>query len=153
GTSLIDIMKAMNDQLNVSIQRRSEAELLGSNAMLLAPKGSVTREDLQDNRPIIVVEYQGEKPEMMVPNVTSQTSIDWQNTLRQRIHDITGVSEQSATGTTQLGPNASGAAIREENKLGPERFSIQWKAYESIMAVELTRQVVGCMRELAEEVG
>lgn len=154
GTSLIDLVKGLNDQLNLSVRRQAEAELLGSNAIIFSRKNSVDKADLEDNRPFIVVEYDGESvPQVNVPNTTSQGSIAWQQQLRSRIHDLSGISEQSATGTTQLGAGASGTAIREENKLGPERFAIQWRAYESIMAVELTRQCVSCMRELAEEIG
>lgn len=155
GTSLVANIAGMCDELNASMQRWAEAELLASNLVIFADRDSVHKEDLEDNRPAIVIDIEpgSRDPRFHVPETTSNTSISWQKYLIERIHDTSGISEQASTGTTQLGANASGEALREENKMGSERFSIQWQNFERVMAIGCARQIVACMRELCEKEG
>lgn len=155
GQSLVDNISGMCEELNASMQRWAEAEQLASNLVIFATRGTVNKEDLEDNRAAIVIEVEpgGSDPRFHVPDVVSATSITWQKYLIERIHDVSGLSEQATTGTTQLGANASGEAIREENKLGSDRFSIQWQGYERFLAIGASRQIVSCMRELCVDEG
>lgn len=158
GTSLVENISGMCDELNASMQRWAEAEMLASNLIIFAEEGTLLDEQLEDNRPAVIVKMKPgtigrAMPKFHAPDVVSQTSVQWQKYLIERIHDVSGVSEQAANATTNLGANASGEAIREENKLGSERFSIQWQNYERLIAIGLSRQIIACMRELCQEEG
>jgi hypothetical protein len=154
GTSLIDNIAGLCDELNATIQRRAEAETLGSNLVIFAEEGAVAREDLEDNRPVIVItKKQGSPdPTFVAPNTTSQGSVQWAQQLQDWAHDASGVSKQDTAAQREPGVD-SGIAIREIRDIGSERFSIQWQNYEKIMSVELARHILACTQELAEELG
>lgn len=154
GTSMVDNVAGLNEQRNLSIQRRAEAERIMSNAHIVYTEGSVNEEQLEDNRiGIRVAVKQGfEKPEIVVPNSTSQGSIDWQQFLKAEIYDISGVSEQAATATKEPGVTAA-IAMRQVSELGTERFATQWRAYEALMSIGAARQIVACTQELADDEG
>lgn len=154
GTSLVENVMGLCDELNASIQRRAEAEKLGSNMVIFAEEGAVDVEDLEDNRPAIVVTVKpgARIPEFRVPETASQASIQWGEQLQRWIHDASGMSSQDSAAQKQPGLE-SGVAIREIRDIGSERFAIQWQNYERIMAIGASRQIIACMRELAESSG
>ncbi len=153
GTSLVENIAGICDELNAAVQRRAEAETLGSNLIIFAEEGSVNKEDLEDNRPCIVITKKPgtPSPEFRVPDVVSQGSVQWASALQGWAHEISGVSQQDSSAVKQPGLD-SGIAIREIRDIGSERFSIQWQAYERAVAVDLTRQIIACMSELDQDV-
>lgn len=154
GTSLVENIKGLCEELNATIQRRAEAETLGSNMVIFAEEGAVDKADLEDNRPCIVITKKKGAPDptFHAPDVVSQGSVQWAQQLQQWSHDASGVSQQDTAAQRQPGVD-SGIAIREIRDIGSERFAIQWQNYEKMMAVGLARHIVACTQELAEELG
>lgn len=154
GTSMVDNVAGLNEQRNLSIQRRAESERLCSNLHITYTVGSVDEEKLEDNRigVRIPVKQGFEHPKLEVPNSTSQGSIDWQQFLKAEIYDISGVSEQAATATKEPGVDAA-IAMRQVSELGTERFATQWRAYEALLSIGAARQIVSCTQELADDEG
>lgn len=154
GTSLVDNVAGLCDELNAAIQRRAEAETLGSNAVIICEEGAIKKEHLEDNRPFIIIEKKpgtGD-PTFHAPDAVSQGSMQWGKQLQDWVHDASGVSQQDTAAQKQPGLD-SGIAIREIRDIGSERFAIQWQRYEKVMAVGLSRHIIACMRELAEILG
>jgi hypothetical protein len=151
GTSLVENVSGLCDELNAAIQRRAEAEQLGSNLIIFAEEGAVDKEALEDNRPCIVVTKKPGSPDptFRVPDVVSQGSVQWASALQRWVHEASGVSQQDSAAVRQPGVD-SGIAIREIRDIGSERFAIQWQNYEKLLAVDLPRLIIAAMRELAE---
>jgi hypothetical protein len=154
GTSLVENIAGLCDELNAAIQRRAMAETLGSNMVIMCEEGSIDREDLEDNRPCIIIERKPGTPEptFRVPDVVSQGSVQWASALQQWAHESSGVSQQDSAAVKQPGID-SGVALREIRDIGSERFAIQWQNYEKTLAVDLPRQIIAAMQELAEAHG
>lgn len=153
GASLVDNVAAICDELNASADRRSQAERLCSNGVFIAPAGFVESSDLEDNRVGTVVwvkEGAPFQPTYRAPEAVSQGSINWTNQLKEWGHDFSGVSEMSATGSTDQGVTA-GIAMRTQENIASERFAIPWQTFESMVAIGGARQIIACLRELAED--
>jgi hypothetical protein len=152
GTSLVDNVAEIDDELNASVERRSQAEKLNSNGVGYYREGSIDSKDLEDNRVGIWVSVkQGfELPTYHAPETTSQGSIQWASQLQQWGHDISGVSSMAATGQTDQGVTA-GIAMRTQENISSERFAIPWQTFENLVAIGGSRQIIACMRELAED--
>lgn len=152
GASLVDNVANICEELNASAQRWSDAERLCSNGVTFYEDGSIKEEDLEDNRIGIAIALQkGTQmpPTYTAPNAVSQASIDYMNTMKGLGYELSGVSQMSATGQKDSGVTAA-VAMRTIENIGTERFAIQWQAYERMMAIGATRQIVACMRELAD---
>lgn len=154
GTSLVENIAGLCDELNAAIQRRAQAEQLGSNMVIMCEEGSVDKEKLEDNRPCIIIERKVGTPEptFRVPDVVSQGSVQWASALQSWAHESSGVSQQDSAAVKQPGID-SGIAIREIRDIGSERFAIQWQQYERTLAVDLPRQIIAAVQELAEASG
>lgn len=152
GTSLVDNVADIDDELNASVERRSTAERITSNGVGYYREGSVDPKDLEDNRVGIWISVkQGfELPTYHAPEAVSQGSIQWSQQLQQWGHDLSGVSYPSSTGSTDKGVTA-GIAMRTQENISAERFAIPWQTFENMVAIGGARQVIACMRELAEE--
>lgn len=154
GTSIVDTVRGLCTELNESIQRRAEAERTCSNMHIAFEENSIDEEMLEDNRIGVRLPYKKgfAAPKFEVPNSTSQGSIDWANKLIAWAHDVTGISEQAAQAVKQPGIESKVAIVEVEN-IQSDRLGVQIQNYERIMSVGADRQIVACMRELAEEVG
>lgn len=154
GSSVIDTVRGICIQLNSSVQRRAEAERVCSNLHIAYEEESLNAEDLEDNRIGVRIPYKKgfAPPKFEVPESTAQGSIQWASQLVAWAHDITGISEQSATATKQPGIESKVAIVEVEN-IQSDRLGIQIQNYERIMSVGADRQIIAAFRELAEEVG
>jgi len=152
GTSLVDNVADIDDELNAAVERRSQAEKLCSNGVTFYRESSVDSRDLADNRiGISVMVKQGmEFPQYNAPETTSQGSVQWAGQVQQWGHDMSGVSSMAATGQTDQGVTA-GIAMRTQENISSERFAIPWQTFENMVAIGGARQIVACMRELAED--
>ena len=152
GSSIIDSVYQLTMEANASMQRMSEAERYGSNQMVFYQENTVDTEKLESNvqKTMIPVKASATMmPTFNTPNAISQSSVNWWKGLISTAHDVSGVSEMSATGEKQPGVEAA-SAIRLVSQLGTERFSVQWQAFERRTAVGQARQIMSCLRELTE---
>lgn len=154
GTSVVDNVRGLCTELNESIDRRAEAERLLSNAIIQYEENTVDEEQLSDNRIGLKIKRKpGTAPiQIEVPESTSQGSIDWANKLIAWGHDVTGLSEQAVQAVKQPGVESKVAIVEVEN-IQSDRLGPQIQNYERIMSVGADRQIIACMRELAEDVG
>ena len=153
GTSIVDSVYHLTMEANASIERMSKAERVGSNQMVFVEEGTVKKEGLESNiaKTIIEVQKGAMSPTFNTPNAISQSTVQWWQLLVGTSHDVSGVSEMSATGEKQPGVN-SAVGMRQLALLGTERFSVQWQAYERRTAVGQSRQNMACLRELIAEI-
>ncbi len=152
GASLVDNVADIDDELNAGTERRSTAERLCSNGVTFYRENSVDARDLADNRiGISIAVKQGqEMPVYHAPEAVSQGSVQWVQQLQQWGSDMSGVSSHAATGTTDKGVTA-GIAMRTQENIASERFAIPWQTFENMVAIGGARQIIACMRELAED--
>jgi hypothetical protein len=153
GASLVDNVALLCEEVNASIERRSQAEKLCSNGVTFYQEGTVKVEDLQDNRLGLAIPVQLSATQMPIytaPESTSQGSIQWTEQLIGWTHDVSGISESSAGGTIDQGVTA-GVAMRQKENIQSERFSIPWQTYESAMSVGAARQIIACIRAIADD--
>lgn len=153
GSSVVDIVRGISVQLNESVQRSSESERLCSNIHISYPENQVDEEKLEDNRIGVRIPFRGNTPaQIVVPEWNSQSTTAWQKQLIAWGHDVTGISEQTATAQKQPGIESKVAIVEVEN-IQSDRLGVQVQNYERVMSVGADRQIVACFRELAEDVG
>jgi hypothetical protein len=152
GTSLVDVAAPLCTELNAAFQRWANAELLGSNRVIFYRKNSISKDQLESNEQTIFVEVEeGHDMPMPLPMETiGAASIQWMGELERLGYQIPGVSQQGATGQKDPGVTAA-VAMRTIENIGSERFAVQWQAYERVMAIGATRQILRCVKELKED--
>ena len=149
GTSLVQESAEISDELNTVIGRMSRSIHLTSMSHIFAPEGAGLADKLADNEDCKVTEYAGMQPPI-VQNAApfGPEHMQWVQLQKSMAFEMTGVSQQSATANKQPGIEAA-SAIRLVADIQSERFSLPWRAYQS-MYVELARHDIACVRELAE---
>lgn len=153
GTSLVDVAAPICEELNAAFQRWAQAEQLGSNMYGVCEEGSISEDSLESNEPVIWLKVKpGTQvmPNLTAPNTMGPASIEWMGKLQSLGYEIPGVSQMAATGQKAPGVDAA-VAMRTIENIGSERFAIQWQAYERVMAIGATRQILACVKELEEE--
>jgi hypothetical protein len=151
GTSLIDTMRGIGDEYARAFERYAEAERLCSNMVLVVEKGSISEEQLGDNRPGIVIEYEkgAPPPTFQVPQSVGPASVQWIQILEAMGFRISGIGEQAATGQKAQGVD-SAIAMRTVSDIETERFALQWLMFERVCAIGDARQIIACARELVD---
>ncbi len=152
GTSLIDIAGPLCNEYNAAFERWASAERLGSNQRTYYRKNSCDKAALETNEACIAIEVAegAEFPQDSTPQTMGQASIEWQNTLKQLVYEVPGVSQMDATARKEPGITAD-VAIRTMQNIGAERFAVQWQQYERVVAIGSTRQILACVKELEED--
>ncbi len=122
------IQMSLDDLLNVAAQSFS---LLGM-PYWMVPDGSQTPEDhILSNFIGRMITYRGNvAPTVVTPDPLPASFFNWVTQHIQWVFQIIGLSQASATSQNQLGPDASGAAIREMVDIETSRFSQVSKAWE-----------------------
>lgn len=155
GSSVVDTVAPMQEELSASVERWAAAERLGSNAFLVCEEDSVPKEALESNVPFTIVPVRKSAafpPQVVVPETQGQASMAWREWLKANAYETSGQSQMNASGQTQSGVTAA-VAMRTQDNIATERFSWQWRMFETTMTVGNARQIVACLRELAEEEG
>lgn len=153
GTSLVDIVAPICDELNASYERWASAEKLGSNMIGFYQENTVEKADMQANDSVIWIPVNQAAtlmPSIHAPETQGQASQAWFMTQERLAHDVSGVSKQSSSAQREPGiPSASGQQYI--NALGEERFAIPWQVYEQVMSVGAARQILACVEEIADD--
>jgi hypothetical protein len=149
GTPLLDTMRGIADKFETAFQRWDDAERYCSNSIIAVEKGSVTPEQLSDNRFGVVVEYAmgRPRPDVIPAQSIGPASIQWLQTLQAMAFQLSGVGQQSATGERPQGVD-SAIAMRTVQAIATERFAQQWQMYEQVCAIGDARQILACAKDL-----
>jgi hypothetical protein len=121
--------------LNKVLRTIDQAQDLVGVPLVVSPKTAMIAEDhLMSNKVGRWVEYIGDTPpQFMTPPSVNPELYQWVETLEQKAYNIVGINQNMAQGQKpNLGPNASGSAIRESTDLASSRFQIigqRWEDY------------------------
>jgi hypothetical protein len=154
--SLIDIVYNACSEHSMSLDRWSQAERLCSNLYGTYVEGTVDPDFLARNDVGIWIPVKPtpenpnpQPPTWTVPNTVAEASIKYQDTVKGLIYEISGVSQGTAQGSTEPGVTA-GSAMRQLVNNASGRLGMQFKAYGRKVAVEATRQILACAKEIID---
>ena len=148
GTSLIEEVASIDDEMNDLLGRLSRTVRLTSIGVCYVRDDCDVSGDLITNEDASVIKFSGNAP----PNYSSPAPfgaehINYLQLLKGAIYEVSGVNQMTATAQKQPGVTAN-SALRTLADLQSERFSVAWKAYQSLF-VEVARHDIASVRELA----
>lgn len=147
GKSLVEILMGMQAFINSEFKDIQEAFYWASALITFVPRGSnIVQHHLRARQPAIV-EYDGQIPTYEAPQVVSPQRLQFFADLVNRMYEMAGVSQLSASSKNPLGSNASGKAIDTMYDIESDRFSDLELEYEWLR-VETGRQMLCEAREL-----
>lgn len=149
--SLIEQMRPLQSELNKISQRIQESADLLATTWICIEDGSVEEEHLT-NMPATILKYrQGTSPPSVIaPQVMSGQVFEYQNSIYQRMYEISGVSQLSAS-AKKPAEIESGKAMRTLTDIEAGRFSPLAKMYENAIGVELAYRIMTCAAEAYED--
>lgn len=152
GTSIVDNVFHLVDEANAQMQRMSDAMRLCSNPLIDAEEGSYNEEALASNKVgAVLFRRKGAPPANIVaPSALNPSATRWWEILEDQAFKIPGISMMQATGQKEPGVTAD-VALRTVDNIATERFAVQWENYERSVAIGAARQIVACVREIADE--
>lgn len=105
-----------------------------------------------DNDPATVINVTGgaQAPMQLTANAVPPEIFAYRREIISDAYSQLGLTELQATGQVNLGPNASGAAIREVNDTGSKRWKDKLAAIDQL-ALDVARITIDELREGAEE--
>lgn len=156
STSLIDVIYNIAQELNLSLDRWSQAERLMSNGLGFFIEGTVEPDFLAKNDVglWIPVKPTPENPNPALPswnppNTVGEASIRWQENTKQLTYEIAGVTQGTAQGATEPGVTAA-VAMRQLSNKAAARLGNPFKHYERNVAVGATRQILAVAKEIRD---
>jgi hypothetical protein len=150
GTSLIEEIASIDDEMNDILGRISRTVRLTSIGICYVRDDCNVSGDLITNEDASVIKFSGNSPpNYQSPPPFGQEHISYLSLLKGAEYELSGVNQMTATATKQPGVTAN-SAIRTLADLQSERFSVAWKAYQSLF-VEIARHDIASVRELAED--
>ena len=152
GTSLVDIAAPIVEELNASFERWARAEKLGSNVIIDAEEGQYDEAKIASNETFAIAYRKPGTPPVQfhVPETMGAASQNWMQVLKALGYEIPGVSQQASSGNKQQDVTAA-VAMRTIENLASERFSLQWQQFERVMSVGSARQILACVKDIAED--
>lgn len=153
GSSLIDNVANICDEINSAMSRWSDAERLCSNGVITYEEGTVDEATLESNEIGVRIPVKAGAQMMPVynaPSSVNETSIQWLQFCWGKGFEVPGISQQTATAQKEPGVDAA-VAMRTIENVGSERLAIPWQMYERVMAIGAARQILACCRELSED--
>lgn len=126
-------------------------DLVGVPVICLSKQGNIPQDHLESNEIARILEYVGgpeNRPEFMIPPAVQPEIYQHRQTLIQESYNTIGINQQMAQGQKpDLGPDASGEAIRETTDIVGGRLQVIGQRWESFF-VQVARVVVDMSREL-----
>ena len=151
GQSLLEDIEVLDAEFNEMLYLVQQCLWHHANPWILKPReGDIGEMAIDNDVRGVTIEYSnGQAPQRVVgpsvpPDVARQA--EW---LRSTAYDQSGVSEASATSTKPAGLN-SGAALREFNEQGSERFIVRGYGIESSV-VDVDRRIIDAARRIDED--
>lgn len=150
GTSLVEEIAGIDDEMNDILARISRTVRLTSMGVCYVNDQCEVSGDLITNEDAAVIKFSGNSPPTYEsPAPFSQAHLEYLQLLKAAVYELSGVNQMTATAQKQPGVTAN-SAIRTLADLQSERFSIAWKAYQSLF-IEIARHDIASVRELAED--
>lgn len=151
ATSLVEEAIPAAEELNFTIERMREGERKLAAGIVSYEEDSLDDTALADNKiGALVARKPGtQAPEFISPVGFSESTLQWLRLNYEKEFELTGVSQMSATSRKEPGVTA-GVALRTLADMQTERFSVIYSAYEQTLAVDATRHIIACAREVAE---
>jgi len=152
GTSIIDNVYHLVDDLNAATQRMQDSMRLGSNMVIDCEENTYEDGDIESNKAVVILKRKMGKPPVGIhkPEALSAADVQWWRLLEEQAYKIPGISQMAASGQKEQGVDAA-VAMRTIEDIATERFSVPWQMYERVMSVGAARQIIACTQELAEE--
>ncbi len=152
ATSLVTEVSPITDEVNRSVARCQDVVKRTSQSVLFYEEGSIGNEaDLQTNEDGINIRVAAGSafPQYTQPPALNPQALEWINLNRSAAFEMSGISQMSATSRKEQGVTA-GIALRTLSDMETERFSVVFKRYETMCAVDAARQYVHAARALAD---
>jgi len=152
GTSLVEEVAGLNEEMNHTLQRMQEAERKCSNGVFVFEEGSIAPEALESNdigTLVAVAKGAQMAPNYFAPSAYAESTMKFLNLMKQWQFELSGISEMSATSRKETGVTA-GVALRTLADLETERFAVVFRQYEQFFT-SMARRMVAETRKLAEE--
>lgn len=135
-------------EVNTVLRRIKEAQELVAVPRVLVQKGSgVNASHITDEIGGIIY-YAGQKPEFNTPQAMNKEAYDYLEYLYQKGFQEIGVSQLSASAKKPAGLD-SGAALREYQDIGTERFALVSERWQDL-AIETAHVIIDIQRDLAK---
>ena len=152
GRSVTEEVYAVQMSLDELLLDASQSYSMVGSPLVFVPDGAQVPEDvILSNFIARLVPYRGNTPPTFVtPEPLPQSFFQWVGQHIQWVFQIVGLSQTSATGQNQLGPNASGAAIRELVDIETSRFAQVSKRWED-NTVNIAKLIVALSKEAAKK--
>ena len=151
GTSLVEEVEPISDEVNYSLARIRESEHLTPKGVCIYEYGTIADEALRSNEDAINIPYKAgsQKPDWFSPQAFSPQSLEWVQLNYGKGFELTGISQMGATARKEPGVTA-GVALRTIGDMQTELFSVVDRQYQQAFPA-IARNIVACTRELAEE--
>jgi len=147
GRGIVEEIAGIQLEINKTLMRIQQAHHMLSNPLIFVNMASAISKAHINNNIGTFVPYTGEKPEVKTFQSVHPEIYEHLDRLYARAFEIVGVSQQSSQSKNQLGPDASGAAIREMSDLESERFSIMSQEYERFF-VKTAEKIIRTAKEI-----
>lgn len=143
--------QVMSTQIEITstVKNISKNHHLNANPRVLVQAGSGINPNHITNAWGTILEHNGMKPEMWVPQIVSPECYQWFQTMYQKAFELTGLSTQSAFAQKPTGVTA-GKAMRELSDIQSDRLAPVSIRYENFY-LDLTRAFVDCAQDLYEQ--
>jgi hypothetical protein len=152
GIGLIEDLSGIQEEINHLLGRIHDNADVLARPFWLRPKGAeIEDEYLLSDLDARMVDYAGQKPELVLPPAVNPQIIQLLETLYQRAFEIAGLSQLSATSRTPANLE-SGAALRTYLDVETTRFSVSARRWER-GAVDLGHQIMDCARRIVRRKG
>lgn len=153
GRGIAQEIGPIQRELNYYLRTVSEAHRLIASPAYLVEVGSLVRSDqLLNNTVARRVDFTGTPPQVMASPILAPEVYTHIWTLKNEAFNQIGINQQISQGQKpNLGPNASGSAIRESTDIAQGRLknvAIRWEDFH----VEIARLIVSLSADLAERV-
>jgi hypothetical protein len=151
GRSITEEIYAIQIEINKLLWTAQNCfELVGIPLIFVENASEVSEDVLLSNFIARMVPYRGTEPHIVTPEPLPQQFFQHLNNHIQWAFQIVGLSQTSATSQNQLGPDASGAAIRELVDIETTRFVQVGKNWEDWF-VKNAEVVVDMAKDLYEQ--
>lgn len=147
--SLADECASIEDEINRSLMRMSDAARRTALNIIFYKQDSVDKDIIEDTADSVAVPYTGQdKPTLDRAEMFNDSMVKWVELQRSVAHDITGVSEMAATGSRDPGVTAA-VAMRAESAQQSKRFAWLWRQVEG-WQVAWCKLAIASVRHIAD---
>ena len=148
GRGLVENLESLQTQLNYVLIQIANAQRVCGTFKMCIEEDSTIAPDAMDGQLGPILPFRHTPPSWMTPPAVAPELYTERDRLLQLIYAQAGITEMQSSGRNDLGPNASGAAIRTVLQVNDDRFATLSEAYSDFhleinrMAIELIKHAV-----------